>query len=173
MHTRLVQSSRLNQSIMQRSHSMPSQTNEQALEALIEKALTGSSREERKEREALGEPEPIYGPRLWLCSWPFRQTTTPNSPWIARSSGVSCESTQPEELDKLKDRPNWQRLLAGTAGPQDQEATASSRCSRMAWPSTTPTSPCSTACLQRPQPAHRRSASPAISSRSRARSITR
>lgn len=40
---------------------MLSQTNEQALEALIERALTGSSQALRH-LQAVGEMQPIYGP---------------------------------------------------------------------------------------------------------------
>ena len=89
---------------------MPSQTNEQALEALIEKALTGASYEERKEREALGEPEPIYGPQYgYAAGHPgsFDAQFAIDREMFWRF----LDNTQREELDKLKARPNWERLL--------------------------------------------------------------
>lgn len=89
---------------------MTSQTNEQALERLIEKTLTGSSREERTERLRLGEPEPIYGPQFGY------EAGHPGN--FDREFGLDketfwrfLETTQPEELQKLHHRPNWQRLL--------------------------------------------------------------
>lgn len=88
---------------------MTSKTNEQALEAAIEKALTGTCLEELKANaNMVGEPTPIYGngsakdyrvgyasdfnARYALdevCFWEFLKTT------------------QQEELEKLKRSPDW------------------------------------------------------------------
>ncbi len=68
---------------------MVSQTNEQALENCIEKSLIDDSRYEK------GNPGD-FDPEFAIDSEKF---------WLF------LESTQPEELAKLKDRPNWQRLI--------------------------------------------------------------
>ncbi len=85
---------------------MTSQTNEQALEALIEQALTGSSREERQ----LGEPNPV-----WLTTANY-QPGDPSDydPHLALDTAklwAFLQATQPTELAKLHDRPDWQRLI--------------------------------------------------------------
>jgi len=91
---------------------MPSQTNEQALEALIEKALTGSSREERKATEAIGEWQPIFGPGAGHGYEAGHPQDFDRGVAIDREKFWRfLESTQPAELDKLKARPNWERLL--------------------------------------------------------------
>ena len=93
---------------------MFSKTNEQALESLIEKALTGSCREDRQMtddeptlREASG---PIYGPQAGY--------ETGHAQDFDREFAIDTakfwrflENTQPNELDKLRERPNWQRLV--------------------------------------------------------------
>lgn len=89
---------------------MTSQTNEQALEALIEKSLTGTSREARQERQQLGEPEPIYGPQFGYeagHSGDFDATLGLDKEKFWRF----LESTQADELAKLHHRPHWQQLL--------------------------------------------------------------
>jgi type I restriction enzyme, R subunit len=89
---------------------MTSQTNEQALEALIEKALTGSSREQRQARQALGEPEPLYSR---ACGYEAGHPGDFDREFALDKEKFwrFLESTQPQELDKLKSRTNWQRLL--------------------------------------------------------------
>lgn len=92
---------------------MPSQTNERALEALIEKVLTGSSREER---QAMGA--------LRLGETPISSLGAPIAYEWGESSGFDkqlaidtdkfwqfLQLTQHKELAKLHDRPNWSRLL--------------------------------------------------------------
>jgi len=95
---------------------MVSQTNEQALESTIEKALTGTCREALKQDSVSGncvkqEPlhfglKPGHGYEL---GWPqnFDREFAVD---IANFWGF-LHKTQPEELAKLKDRPNWQRLI--------------------------------------------------------------
>ena len=89
---------------------MPSQTNERALEALIEKALTGTSLEERQ----LGEPAPNYA--LDLPRHAGYQAGHPSDydPHLALDTAKLwdfLQTTQPDELAKLQDRPDWQRLI--------------------------------------------------------------
>lgn len=89
---------------------MPSQTNEQALEALIERALTGSSREERTAPQAVGEMQPIYGPgHGYEAGHP--QDFDPVFAIDREKFWRFLESTQAKELDKLRNRPNWERLV--------------------------------------------------------------
>jgi len=89
---------------------MVSQTNEQALEAIIEKTLTGTHREQMK---ADG----------WSVSEANTQYRAGHGYWLGDSKDFDrefaldqrlfwefLESTQEKELAKLKDRPNWQRL---------------------------------------------------------------
>lgn len=93
---------------------MPSQTNESALEATIEKALAGTCREELKEQGvSAGFAE---------AARPYRRR---GAYWLGDSQDYNAEyaidqrrfwhfleSTQPEELDKLRDQPQWQlRIL--------------------------------------------------------------
>jgi type I restriction enzyme, R subunit len=68
---------------------MVSQTNEQALENCIERSLIEGSRYEKGNPADFDREFAIDREKFWR----FLQTT------------------QPEELDKLKDRPNWQRLI--------------------------------------------------------------
>lgn len=68
---------------------MVSQTNEQALENCIERSLLEGSRYEKGNPADFDREFAIDREKFWH----FLQTT------------------QPEELDKLKDRPNWQRLI--------------------------------------------------------------
>ena len=92
---------------------MASQTDERALEALIEKALTGSSREER---QAVGE--------LRLGETPAVQWGAPigyewgESAQFDKQLAIDTEKfwqflqlTQHQELAKLQDRRNGSRLL--------------------------------------------------------------
>lgn len=92
---------------------MFSKTNEQALEALIEIALTGSCREEKEagdDNRAIKDPRPIYGP--------YAGYEAGHSQDFDREFAIDnakfwqfLETTQPQELDKLRARPNWQRLI--------------------------------------------------------------
>ena len=90
---------------------MTSQTNEQALEACIEKALTGTCKEERG-REEVGEEEqgPIYGPRAGYEAG-FAADFDREFAIDKAKFWRFLEDTQPKELAKLSDRPNWQRLV--------------------------------------------------------------
>jgi len=88
---------------------MTSQTNEQALEACIEKALTGSNRELRTD-DLAEAPPPIYGPHAGYeagLSADFDREFAIDRAKFWRF----LKETQPTELAKLKDRPNWQRLV--------------------------------------------------------------
>lgn len=93
---------------------MPSQTNEQALEALIEKALIGSSREERAAQGGNG-PMVAQSPFLYGARAGY-EAGRPQD--FDREFAIDrqlfwrfLESTQAKELDKLKARPSWERLL--------------------------------------------------------------
>jgi type I restriction enzyme, R subunit len=68
---------------------MVSQTNEQALETCIETALVERSRYEQGNPADFDREFAIDREKFWRF----------------------LETTQPEELEKLKDRPNWQRLI--------------------------------------------------------------
>jgi type I restriction enzyme, R subunit len=68
---------------------MVSQTNEQALENCIERSLIEGSRYEKGNPADFDREFAIDREKFWHF----------------------LETTQPEELDKLKDRPNWQRLI--------------------------------------------------------------
>ncbi len=86
-------------------------TTEQALEACIEKALTGTCKEERGEG-VIGEEErgPIYGPHAGYeagLAADFDREFAIDRAKFWRF----LEDTQAEELAKLSDRPNWQRLV--------------------------------------------------------------
>jgi type I restriction enzyme R subunit len=85
---------------------MPSQTNEQALEASIEKKLTGTSLEELKQEGALQEQKELY--------------RSGNGYYIGYASDFNAkyaidevrfwhflETTQPEELAKLQKQSDW------------------------------------------------------------------
>lgn len=90
---------------------MTSQTTEQALEACIEKALTGTCQEERGEG-MIGEEErePIYGPHAGYeagLAVDFDREFAIDTAKFWQF----LEETQAEELAKLSDRPNWQRLV--------------------------------------------------------------
>ena len=90
---------------------MTSQTTEQALEACIEKALVGTCKEERREG-TVGEEEqgPIYGPHAGYeagLAADFDREFAIDRAKFWRF----LEETQAEELAKLSDRPNWQRLV--------------------------------------------------------------
>ena len=68
---------------------MVSQTNEQALEHLIEQSLITNSRYEKGEAADYDREFAINKQKFWQF----------------------LETTQPQKLDKLCDRPNWQRLI--------------------------------------------------------------
>ena len=85
---------------------MPSQTNEQALEASIEKKLTGTSLEEMKQEGDLQEPKELY--------------RSGNGYYIGYANDFNAkyaidevrfwhflEATQPEELAKLQKQNDW------------------------------------------------------------------
>ena len=90
---------------------MTSQTTEQALEACIEKALTGTCKEERGEG-MIGEEErePIYGPHAGYEAG-FAADFDREFAVDRANFWRFLEETQAEELAKLSDRPNWQRLV--------------------------------------------------------------
>ena len=68
---------------------MVSQTNEQALEDCIEAVLVEGSRYDKGNPADFDREFAIDSERFWRF----------------------LETTQAEELDKLRDRPNWQRLI--------------------------------------------------------------
>ena len=93
---------------------MTSQTDEKAFEALIEKALVGSSREEREatptEGNQVHDEQPIYGPNQgYEAGHPgdFDRHFAIDQAKFWRF----LDATQPEELAKLESRRNWQQLL--------------------------------------------------------------
>jgi type I restriction enzyme R subunit len=96
---------------------MVSQTNEQALEASIEKALAGISREALMQQVGSSDVAQLQQSAQYL-------TDVGNGYQLGWSSDYDREfavdtskfweflkTTQPEELAKLKDQPNWQRLV--------------------------------------------------------------
>jgi type I restriction enzyme R subunit len=96
---------------------MVSQTNEQALEASIEKALTGISREALLQQVGSSDVAQLQQSARYL-------TDTGNGYRLGWSVDFNrefavdtanfwdfIETTQPDELAKLKDQPNWQRLV--------------------------------------------------------------
>lgn len=89
---------------------MVSKTNEQALEALIEKALTGSCREERPKSRRIGEWQSLYRAQYGY-EWGELSNFDREFAIDKEKFWRFLERTQPKELDKLKKRPNWQRLL--------------------------------------------------------------
>ncbi|BEH09869.1 type I restriction endonuclease subunit R [Geobacter sulfurreducens subsp. ethanolicus] len=90
---------------------MVTKTNEQALEACIEKALTGTYREQLKlDGVGVAEANEQYrsGHLYWLGdSGDFDREFAIDR----RHFWNFLEATQAEELAKIKDRPNWQRLV--------------------------------------------------------------
>ncbi len=88
---------------------MVSQTNEQALEAAIEKALTGTCLEELKGQ--VREAAPDFGNRLYQIGYPsdFNMQYALDE----RFFWAFLEKTQEDELDKIKrNNPNdWQRKI--------------------------------------------------------------
>lgn len=68
---------------------MVSQTNERTLETCIETSLIDDSRYEKGNPADFDREFAIDSAKFWMF----------------------LEITQPEELKKLKDRPNWQRLI--------------------------------------------------------------
>lgn len=96
---------------------MVSQTNEQALEASIEKALAGISREALVQQVGSSDVVQLQQSAQYL-------TDTGEGYQLGWSSDYDREfavdtakfwgflkTTQPDELAKLKDQPNWQRLV--------------------------------------------------------------
>ena len=89
---------------------MISKTNEQALEACIEKRLTGSSREEREFQGVSGNQSEYKGSHH--SYEPGESSDFDREFAIDRKKFWRfLETTQSNELDKLKDRPNWKRLI--------------------------------------------------------------
>ncbi len=88
---------------------MVSQTNEQALEAAIEKALTGTCLEELKGQ--VKEPAPDFGNTLYQVGYP--SDFTMQYALDERFFWTFLEKTQEEELEKIKrNNPNdWQRKI--------------------------------------------------------------
>ena len=88
---------------------MVSQTNEQALEAAIEKALTGTCQEEAK--AGVREVPPDHNNRLYVIGQPsdFDMHYALDTQYFWRF----FENTQEKELEKLKrNSPNdWQRKV--------------------------------------------------------------
>ncbi|MGM9508873.1 type I restriction endonuclease subunit R [Larkinella sp. GY13] len=88
---------------------MPSQTNEQALEAAIEKQLTGITRED-VQAETVAETAPHYraGNGYWLG-----EPTDFNADYAidTRRFWHFLTTTQPDELAKLQTQPQWELLI--------------------------------------------------------------
>lgn len=90
---------------------MATQTNEQALEACIEKTLTGICREQLK-LEGLGIAEANEQYRGGHLYWLGEAGDFDREFAVDRRHFWNfLESTQPDELAKIKDRPSWQRLI--------------------------------------------------------------
>lgn len=90
---------------------MPSLTTEQALEAAIEKKLTGLTREEVKENGlSVAEAAQSYraGNGYWMgepADFDAEYAIDTNRFWHF------LKTTQPDELDKLKNEPQWELLV--------------------------------------------------------------
>jgi type I restriction enzyme R subunit len=85
---------------------MPSQTNEQALESAIERALTGISQEEMKARGMTAEEVAVpYGGNGFRIGWP----NDFNAEYAIDEIRFwhFLETTQREELEKLQRSPDW------------------------------------------------------------------
>jgi type I restriction enzyme R subunit len=96
---------------------MVSQTNEQALEASIECTLAGISREELKEQVGSSDTVALKQSAQYLTETGHGYKLGWSSDYD-REFAVDTEkfwgflqSTQSDQLAKLKDRPNWQRLV--------------------------------------------------------------
>ncbi|NQU65807.1 MAG: type I restriction endonuclease subunit R, partial [SAR324 cluster bacterium] len=90
---------------------MVSQTNEKALEARIEKTLTGTNQEQLKaEGWSVAEANMQYrsGHGYWLGD---PRDFDPEFALDRKLFWEFLETTQPVELTKLKDRPDWKRLV--------------------------------------------------------------
>ena len=90
---------------------MVTQTNEKALEACIETALTGTNREQVKLdgftlAEAAAHYRSGHGYRLGESA-----DYDPEFAVDRRHFQNFLDTTQGKELAKIKDRPNWQRVL--------------------------------------------------------------
>ncbi len=85
---------------------MPSQTNEAALEACIERALTGGVTLAAKDG-VLQEPESDYGGNGWKRGKP----SDFNAEFAVDEAILwqFLESTQAKELEKLHHKPDWKR----------------------------------------------------------------
>lgn len=90
---------------------MVTQTNEQALEACIEKVLTGTCREQLK-LDGLGVAEANAEYRSGHQYWLGESGDFDREFAVDRLHFWNfLEATQAEELAKVKDRPNWKRLV--------------------------------------------------------------
>jgi len=89
---------------------MVSNTSEAALEAHIEKALCGSSVEQRQ--LAINEPLPDYAIQQG-AGYEFSDAKNYDAEFAIDTETFwrFLQQTQAEELAKLNDRPNWQRLI--------------------------------------------------------------
>ncbi|MCX6170171.1 MAG: DEAD/DEAH box helicase family protein [Ignavibacteriales bacterium] len=88
---------------------MVTSTNEKALEQLIELKLTGSCKEERT--IGVKEPNPAYA--LNHFGYISGESSSFNKEFCIDEKifWQFLEATQPQELNKLNDRPNWQRII--------------------------------------------------------------
>lgn len=90
---------------------MVTQTNEQALEACIERALTGNCREQVQE-EGLGVAEATAQYRGGHLYWMGESGDFDREYAVDRHYFWNfLESTQADELTKIKDRPNWKKVI--------------------------------------------------------------
>lgn len=90
---------------------MVTQTNEKALEICIEKALAGTCREQLKS-EGLGVAEANVQYRSGHLYWLGESSDFDREFAVDRRHFWNfLEETQAAELAKIKDRPNWQRLI--------------------------------------------------------------
>ena len=85
---------------------MVTKTNEQALEAAIEKALTGTCLEELTQGGVLREPDPVYGSRTRYHVG-FAADFDPKHAIDTVRFWSFLEATQKDELEKLQSSPDW------------------------------------------------------------------
>ena len=90
---------------------MVTQTNEQALEACIEKSLAGACREQL-ERDGLSVAEANYQNHVRHLYW-LGETSSFDREFALdlHFFWSFLETTQADELAKIQDRPNWRRLI--------------------------------------------------------------
>ena len=85
---------------------MVSQTNEQALEAAIEKALTGNCLEALAEGQSVAEPHAVYGSKTPFFMG-FADDFDPKHAIDTARFWSFLENTQKEELEKLQRSSDW------------------------------------------------------------------